>query len=323
MIVDEQRVIMGSANINDRSQKGDGDSEIALVIEDDDIIDSQMDVAGPLADATLDLWNSIAKRNRDVFTEIFRPVPTNLVRTWEQYDNYVPKAITGHVVPEVPLARVKDRLPGVRGALVDCPIDFLIDQKDFVNDWFTRPQSPAVAALHGLFSGRPRSPSTATISSTYLSGGGASTAHGTCTSTDEGASIMGVLDSVSPPSPVPASMLVERKILERRERERVMQGLNDDNASTIRSSIGLGLGIGPPAVPSAHSPASPPFRALLSVPRHPYAEAASISTQPSSSTLTPSSKANTSGVSRSSSVQSNTSPQQGLIGGLQLLETSL
>ncbi|EMD31686.1 hypothetical protein CERSUDRAFT_127251 [Gelatoporia subvermispora B] len=112
MIVDEQRVIMGSANINDRSQKGDGDSEIALVIEDDNIIDSQMNgkpwlasrfaatlrrklYRGPLADATLDLWNSTAKRNRDVFTEIFRPVPTNLVRTWEQYDNYVPKAITG------------------------------------------------------------------------------------------------------------------------------------------------------------------------------------------------------------------------------------
>ncbi|EMD36120.1 hypothetical protein CERSUDRAFT_116030 [Gelatoporia subvermispora B] len=195
MIVDDQRVIMGSANINDRSQKGDGDSEIALVIEDDDMIDSQMDgkpwlasrfaatlrrklyrehlglippqlcepnseptsfmrpapypnedetgeqedawVADPLADATLDLWNSTAKRNRDIFTEIFRPVPTNLVRTWEQYDNYVPKVMTGHVVPEVPLARVKDRLSGVRGALVECPIDFLIDQKDFVEgiDW--------------------------------------------------------------------------------------------------------------------------------------------------------------------------------------------
>jgi phospholipase D1/2 len=33
---------MGSANINDRSQKGDGDSEIALVVEDTDMIDSTM-----------------------------------------------------------------------------------------------------------------------------------------------------------------------------------------------------------------------------------------------------------------------------------------
>ncbi|KAG8990617.1 hypothetical protein FRB93_003164 [Tulasnella sp. JGI-2019a] len=43
MIVDDRRVIMGSANINDRSQKGDGDSEIALVVEDTDMIEISMD----------------------------------------------------------------------------------------------------------------------------------------------------------------------------------------------------------------------------------------------------------------------------------------
>jgi phospholipase D1/2 len=58
MIVDDRRVIvridlilvillltlfqMGSANLNDRSQKGDGDSEIALVVEDDEIIQTTM-----------------------------------------------------------------------------------------------------------------------------------------------------------------------------------------------------------------------------------------------------------------------------------------
>jgi phospholipase D1/2 len=34
MIVDDQKVILGSANINDRSLLGDRDSEIAIVIED-------------------------------------------------------------------------------------------------------------------------------------------------------------------------------------------------------------------------------------------------------------------------------------------------
>jgi len=43
MVVDDRRVIIGSANINDRSQKGDGDSEIAVVIEDTDQIQSTMD----------------------------------------------------------------------------------------------------------------------------------------------------------------------------------------------------------------------------------------------------------------------------------------
>ncbi|THH00577.1 hypothetical protein EW026_g1979 [Hermanssonia centrifuga] len=191
MIVDDRRVIMGSANINDRSQKGDGDSEIALVVEDDDLVETQMDgqkymasrfasslrrklykehlglippqlcegpneeptsfmrpaplpnddetsqaedeaVADPLSDSTDALWNGTAKKNREIFTEIFRPVPTNLIRNWDAYANYVPKTKTDHVAPDVPLSRIKDRLSQVKGALVECPLDFLIDQHDFV-----------------------------------------------------------------------------------------------------------------------------------------------------------------------------------------------
>lgn len=36
-------VIMGSCNLNDRSQMGDRDSEIALYVEDKDTIPSKMD----------------------------------------------------------------------------------------------------------------------------------------------------------------------------------------------------------------------------------------------------------------------------------------
>ncbi|KAF8151528.1 phospholipase D [Crassisporium funariophilum] len=191
MIVDDRRVIMGSANINDRSQKGDGDSEIALVVEDNDMIDSTMGgqdyrvsrfaaglrrqlykehlglippqdcssrdpeisaamravpvpnedttrtredrlVADPISEETDFLWKETARKNREIFSEIFRPVPTNLVRSWEAYDNYRPKTKTGHVVPGIPLDRVKDRLNLVKGALVECPLDFLIDDKEFV-----------------------------------------------------------------------------------------------------------------------------------------------------------------------------------------------
>ncbi|KAI9372639.1 hypothetical protein BJX61DRAFT_431411 [Aspergillus egyptiacus] len=42
-IVDDKVVICGSANINDRSQLGYHDSEIAIVVEDQDFIDSTMD----------------------------------------------------------------------------------------------------------------------------------------------------------------------------------------------------------------------------------------------------------------------------------------
>ncbi|KIY47816.1 phospholipase D/nuclease [Fistulina hepatica ATCC 64428] len=192
MIVDDRRVIMGSANLNDRSQKGDGDSEIALVVEDTDMIQSTMngepymvarfatslrrklwrehlglidpqdcdlgdasrptsfmhaaprpneedfgsredrEVADPICEHTLRLWNDTARRNREIFTELFLPVPTNLVRNWKAYDNYLPKVKTGHVVSGIGLDRVKSRLAEVRGHLVECPMDFLIDEPDFV-----------------------------------------------------------------------------------------------------------------------------------------------------------------------------------------------
>ncbi|KAJ7703474.1 hypothetical protein B0H14DRAFT_3647361 [Mycena olivaceomarginata] len=169
MIVDDKRVV----------SEGDGDSEIALVVEDGDIIRSTMNgkpyevarfattsssatshkrteeassfmqpaptpnedeagceedglVADPLPEQMVELWNKTARKNREIFTEIFRPVPTNLVRDWEAYDGYVPKVKAGHVVPGIPLERVKKQLSEVMGALVECPLDFLIDQKEFV-----------------------------------------------------------------------------------------------------------------------------------------------------------------------------------------------
>jgi len=192
MIVDDRRVIMGSANLNDRSQKGNGDSEIALVVEDDDMINSTMNgvpypvarfaatlrrhlykehlglippqdcnsrhptvtnemrpapyplsdvthskedrmVADPLSQETDQLWKETARKNREIFTEIFRPVPTNLVQNAAAYDLYVPKGKYGHVVKGIPLSRVKDRLSLVQGCLVECPLEFMIDDKDLVS----------------------------------------------------------------------------------------------------------------------------------------------------------------------------------------------
>lgn len=42
-------------------------------------------VADPLCDEVLHLWQGTAKRNRDIFTEVFRPVPSDLVQNWEAY----------------------------------------------------------------------------------------------------------------------------------------------------------------------------------------------------------------------------------------------
>jgi phospholipase D1/2 len=192
MIVDDRKVIMGSANINDRSQKGDGDSEIALVVEDTEDLQTTMNgrryvaakfaatlrrrlyrehlgllepqncdlqtrgvtnfmkpapypnqdesyleedraVADPLSDETIWLWEETARKNREIFTELFRPVPTNLVRSKAAYKAYLPNVKNGHVVPDMPLQRVKQRLSEVRGHLVEAPIDFLIEDKEFVS----------------------------------------------------------------------------------------------------------------------------------------------------------------------------------------------
>lgn len=60
----------------------------AAPFPNDDQTQSREDamVADPLSDWTINLWNETARKNRAVFSELFRPVPTNLVRTWAEYD---------------------------------------------------------------------------------------------------------------------------------------------------------------------------------------------------------------------------------------------
>ena len=43
-------------------------------------------VADPLSDDFLNLFNTTARVNREVFTELFRPIPSNLVHNWNAYD---------------------------------------------------------------------------------------------------------------------------------------------------------------------------------------------------------------------------------------------
>lgn len=45
--MDDRIAIIGSANINERSQRGDRDSELASVIRDTDMIDSYVDLLCP------------------------------------------------------------------------------------------------------------------------------------------------------------------------------------------------------------------------------------------------------------------------------------
>jgi len=62
-------------------------------IEDESRLEDDRAVADPLADETILLWESTAKKNREVFTELFRPIPTNLVRSKSAYKvSYDPRS---------------------------------------------------------------------------------------------------------------------------------------------------------------------------------------------------------------------------------------
>ncbi|KAI8886590.1 phospholipase D/nuclease [Backusella circina FSU 941] len=84
LIADDSIVIMGSANLNDRSQCGDRDSEVALIVEDNDFIQSKMNnkpyQAGRFA-ATLrrQLWKEhlglINEEEIDKVTAAMLPLP--------------------------------------------------------------------------------------------------------------------------------------------------------------------------------------------------------------------------------------------------------
>lgn len=54
--------------------------------EDETYLPEDAAVADPLSDDTLNLLYNTARKNREVFTELFRPVPTNLVRSWAAYE---------------------------------------------------------------------------------------------------------------------------------------------------------------------------------------------------------------------------------------------
>jgi phospholipase D1/2 len=54
--------------------------------EDETDLEEDARVADPLSGEFLNLWNTTARVNREVFTELFRPIPSNLVHNWNAYE---------------------------------------------------------------------------------------------------------------------------------------------------------------------------------------------------------------------------------------------
>uniref|UniRef100_UPI00358E9524 phospholipase D1-like isoform X1 n=1 Tax=Myxine glutinosa TaxID=7769 RepID=UPI00358E9524 len=154
LIADDRTVIIGSANINDRSLLGRRDSEMAIVLEDSHLVDSVMDgmpyragrfalglrmycfrlVLGKLKQA-FDLydpvcegfykgvWMTVAGRNTTIFEKVFKCLPSDHVLNFGQLKNWS----NGALVNEDP-ARAQRQLAKIQGYLVCFPLFFLKEE---------------------------------------------------------------------------------------------------------------------------------------------------------------------------------------------------
>lgn len=117
LIVDDQQVIIGSANINDRSMMGDRDSEIALVIQDMQFEDGRMDdqaykrgvtasalrmqlfrehlglsdddesIIDPASERTWQRIKAVSQNNTKIFESVFDCAPSNRMRAFQSFQN--------------------------------------------------------------------------------------------------------------------------------------------------------------------------------------------------------------------------------------------
>jgi phospholipase D1/2 len=132
MIVDDNLVICGSANINDRSMLGKRDSEVAVIYQDEEYIQSLMDgkeyKAGKFAhslrtklfrehlgllenlevdlrdpiseDFYRNVWLRTAITNTDIYDTVFHCVPTDKCQTFAQLRDYQQSTPLCHLNPD-------------------------------------------------------------------------------------------------------------------------------------------------------------------------------------------------------------------------------
>ena len=155
MIIDDKTVIVGSANINDRSMIGKRDSEVDVIITDESFDDGKMNgqtfpcghYAGQLrkylfrehlglleygdsgidmTDPTIesfykDVWQRLSLQNSNAFEEIFRCIPSNCIKTIGDFKKYN----QGPALCRTNLKAALVKLKEIDGFLVDFPLEFL------------------------------------------------------------------------------------------------------------------------------------------------------------------------------------------------------
>ncbi|XP_045358930.1 phospholipase D1 isoform X3 [Leopardus geoffroyi] len=156
LIADDNTVIIGSANINDRSMLGKRDSEMAVIIQDTETVPSVMDgeeyqagrfaqglrlqsfrvVLGYLSDPSeniqdpvsdkffKEVWVATAARNATIYDKVFRCLPNDEVHNLIQLRDFISKPI---LAKEDPI-RAEEELKKIRGFLVQFPFYFLSEE---------------------------------------------------------------------------------------------------------------------------------------------------------------------------------------------------
>ncbi|XP_051851875.1 phospholipase D2 [Antechinus flavipes] len=155
LIADDRTVIIGSANINDRSLLGKRDSEIAILIEDTEMEPSlmdgkeyqagrfalslrkhcfstilgsesqpELDLQDPVCDTFFQLWQKTAERNASIYEQIFRCLPSNATRSLRVLREYGSVEPLATVSPEI----ASSELTQIQGYLVHFPLKFLEDE---------------------------------------------------------------------------------------------------------------------------------------------------------------------------------------------------
>nr|XP_060496727.1 phospholipase D1 isoform X1 [Panthera onca] len=156
LIADDNTVIIGSANINDRSMLGKRDSEMAVIVQDIETVPSVMDgeeyqagrfaqglrlqsfrvVLGYLSDPSeniqdpvsdkffKEVWVATAARNATIYDKVFRCLPNDEVHNLIQLRDFISKPI---LAKEDPI-RAEEELKKIRGFLVQFPFYFLSEE---------------------------------------------------------------------------------------------------------------------------------------------------------------------------------------------------
>ncbi|XP_051839136.1 phospholipase D1 [Antechinus flavipes] len=156
LIADDNTVIIGSANINDRSMLGKRDSEMAVLVQDTETIPSVMngekyqagkfaqglrlqcfrvvlgylsepisEILDPVSDKFFkEVWISTAARNATIYDKVFRCLPNDEVHNLIQLREFISKPILAKEEP----GRAEEELKKIRGFLVQFPFYFLSEE---------------------------------------------------------------------------------------------------------------------------------------------------------------------------------------------------